>query len=1465
MISFISSLATLLLAGASRAVTVHNTYNVTVFYQDKLQFNMSDLFYTAASQNLVCSANDTNSTTIVTPTTVLGSVDLSSYHFADLPDVGEFVSNQTFYAIYDESTLLIQNITLDGVKFSNLTVATFGTPGVTQVCTDIHHNPRFGRIYVVCQSNFSNPKPWNWYVYELDDVTGATISTITQPQLDNTTVAHRLQIKYIEVLQPERGQPPVPIVIIYDQGLSSGITLSNRWIGVFTISRNSLAWNNYAWFSNQQDLTVNNLYDIFSYENHMIVSGKLQNSTILSLGYCNIYFDKYNMPQIECAKYTVQSQLNTTSGYWGLMNTGQLVEINTNDVNSSYIQICDLTDNFFSANFIDYPNCNGFPSFKLPEAQDAFIASVEGNIHQIVVKFTHPDSSYAGYSLHNFDMKYETTHIDETAAPIVIPLGKSLVFLGQSLINLYREVPPYAYIDASQLNFNTPQTVRITCTDSNNTATNDVALFVLGDMNNIITSTGVNLPDFDAYPGTDLYFQLDPHEVMGNNLEPTITLDPAVAANGRVSVYDLEDITINFVTESSSKRWEYLYFKRQYAIGKDTLGRILVFTCHLTDITDANCNQAAIYTAQTGNDILKPDVAEVFNYLFAWAVDPVAHTTKIYIFDGQHQISSFTINEMASDISVVELGDRAYIAAVFSQRGAIRNWFFKDGNPTSITEIESISRELSAREFFCPVNVSFQTSIIEGYATMEILSLCPQQDQRILRYQYPPYVKQNAQGHYYTVFNLMYTVPINLAYSNIQVCSVGTEHIIYATLSGKNTVYSVGMSDDRNVWNFGAGSIDEFNLGNLIDFSCTPESGMFTLVSALNNGTKIVSTWWGNNQYNAGHRLYRSVGGLDSYTSVKSYDWNGNVIHVLRKTDGTIDFKYTWIVGQVVEVSFFQSMPAGQVNVNYNFANSMKSTTFSRAVTARPTSTPTNATIDQTQVLGGYPTNVTIQIEKFTTFNGDVTEARITGTDLITLNSRVYRIGQFVPDEPELQSTYSHFETNGYTSVGVHTSPYNSSFFSIFFNINEYQGSYTPAHGVNDFHLAPFPNWDASTFLLAYSTAEPANNSLQLIVFNGSQAIATASSPASETHNYTDIKVLRLNSNAQGVEAFYVFGHNRQQGLLDIWVATYNTQTTILSLVPSPIPSDTDVGSWSFACINATESCLLTYASASNATLVMAYTFQRTYGVTGHFKKEVFSLNKHISEALGYAPLGGNFLIVDIECKTQNTTNIFCLFNTYGTRIVDLTYDLTNLPAGAVSFTYNKLQGFDGRYMDSTRDFLVYLGSSHPAHHPEQREWRYIFYKRGANGGNGNVFYTVHNDAPRPFTLTTCRHHNTHFQLTGSFPTVPVFFLALQNFSLNVMAGANYKQAQMLVEGVPGFTSPVQVAVSSFAGGYIPPTTNGSGSVWPYVVILGLLIGFSVGYAIYNSNKNKGEEAVEGSAANYQSLKNDAKTTTNEA
>ena len=153
-----------------------------------------------------------------------------------------------------------------------------------------------------------------------------------------------------------------------------------------------------------------------------------------------------------------------------------------------------------------------------------------------------------------------------------------------------------------------------------------------------------------------------------------------------------------------------------------------------------------------------------------------------------------------------------------------------------------------------------------------------------------------------------------------------------------------------------------------------------------------------------------------------------------------------------------------------------------------------------------------------------------------------------------------------------------------------------------------------------------------------------------------------------------------------------------------------------------------------------------------------------------------------------------------------------------------------------------------------QHETRYVFYRRQVHGGGQFAYWTVRNDQPRPFTLTTCNHNKTHFQMATFLETMPLTFQSVGPLGLNITDNSALDTILIEIEGAPGSIHQ-DFKVSDIIDGSTVP--EGSSSWWPYVLLIFVLVLCAVGFIVWKSIKDKKIEADD--PENYVSLKPEAR------
>jgi hypothetical protein len=1442
--SFITLIASLgLIAVASAKVTPKPAPSVTVYHKDLLQFNVSELF--SYGQNVSCTSLSGSIARYTTKLSEISYKDISEYHFSNEPGIVQFVSNSTVFAVFDNSSIYIQPVNLDHESFGAPIVKSFGRPGAEAVCTDVAFNKNTNRIFVACFAKQSvlTPNSTLW-VYEINGATGETVGSYNT-KLDDTTqhIVHRANIMLVPI---KRGANVELGAIVYDQGISSGLVNSNRWIWVLT-GADSDTLGDMGVINFDSTMKLTSIYDMFPLGDGLLVTGKDSSlpGAIIKMASCQILLS--GQASVTCISMLRVAPFNTSLGYAGIFNTGQYVEINADPNNKEYdlIHICNFQGNFGQSNFIDTKSCSSIPSFKIPD--DVSISLVEGNIHQIVVQYVHFDSSYAGYSLHNFDLQYEKFEIYDTYAFHKVPLGKSLIKVNRTALAIYRMVDDYFFINADELK-DGGNIIRVECSDSESTTpvANYISVTKLTSMTDGVFLNNDKIPDFSVYDGGRFMFQIDSDMVMGNDLSVSVSFDSKVANFTTAQVYDTELVNINWRATNTSVDFRDVHFSGRYAVTLDSRGWVSFHHCSFSEIAVIDCMEVASANYAGRNIVLKKDVNAVYGWLFAWATDSDVNITITMVFDGVHNTLNVAYRPgVASDCAMTESGDLAYQVCSYAETGLIRGYQYSQTNPQEFTVLTVINVGLSGRDYFCPIDVDFDPQVTN---ILEVLSVCPGKDQRILRYRYPP-ANNRRTGE--LEFLLISSIPLNFAYQNPQYCSMGTEFVVFSNINGKRgDLQSYNTVDDLNSWNFGT-LLDDLKLGEIRNFNCVPRAGVFTTVSVdSDDPTKVsLAVYWGNNQYQANHKVFNTRReGLDQYKFIDSYEFMGQVIHTLYEpVTHTYDYMVSFTKGAIVDVRFEKGAVSavdakGKVGMEINVRNTggfadtiLKSVEIVSSNTSVKVSTKKKLTASTTGV---------IELEEFLEVKGPVADAvlkrNVKGVSLI---GRLQRIAVYAPP-PIDHVVFNNIQTVAQISVAVKTSDTNSSTFTIFHGIAEYVGQYSPAHGVNAYHFAPLAS-DPNSILIAYSTAEASNNTLQFVVLKGADRIGLGQSAFGQVLNFSMIRVIQLASATN--DSFLVVGMNgHEHTIYHFLVAFANGRVTVTQL--STVDNVHDFG---IAAPTASNSVFVIYNVQGEFNHVMIESFDKKTGQPAGVTKQPIRLGNE-----GLAADFINYQIVSLFAKEHNETAFYVVFNTASPYIFEYVYDTATNFQNPGNFRYMKMPGHEGRYMDGNKQNIVMLTMGDlPS---GDAGARYIFYNRQVQANNGSTFpsWSFFSGPARPFSMTNCPRNNSHFQFAAPFDTAPILFFHVKPMKLNITDSSRLKDAIIEIDAAAHVQS-AEISVADIISGDDDEGDKSSLNWWPFVLVIGVLILLAVGFIIYKAQKDKAMESDD--PENYISLKPESK------
>ena len=390
-------------------------------------------------------------------------------------------------------------------------------------------------------------------------------------------------------------------------------------------------------------------------------------------------------------------------------------------------------------------------------------------------------------------------------------------------------------------------------------------------------------------------------------------------------------------------------------------------------------------------------------------------------------------------------------------------------------------------------------------------------------------------------------VPINLAYQNLQVCSMGTEFAVYSQLGGKSAdLTSYSTQNDRNRWFYGT-TFDELNLGQMRKFNCVPRAGIFTVVGLDKNQNTTLAVYWGNNQWQANHKVYNTLRtNLNQYKAINSYEFMGQVIHTLSRQDETYDFLLTFSNGPLLDINTEYGIGNASVPMSLRFTNGIGREQFIRTLfISRPYTTITKNIIKKiVYPFGKY------NLERYVDFEGPIVTGQLSNTSYgAILHGRVQEYDAYVPTR-DVQYTMDEMESYGNITVSSHVSFNKStgivnSILYIFHNHTKFVGTATPAHGVRAFHFAPFNSTDNNTILVAYASFEVNGSTLEFIALNKSTRIGIGRADLDPNTNFTKIRVAPI----AGINKFIVFGLNREDNELHSYKVAFENGRITCDLI----------------------------------------------------------------------------------------------------------------------------------------------------------------------------------------------------------------------------------------------------------------------------------------------------------------------------
>lgn len=1302
-------------------------------------------------------------------------------------EVIEYIDNSTFGIVLDNSHAVIQSVDLEGNRFTQNVDFSYFRFGANVRCDDLELYKPTGRVYVACWDiEPLSEEPGQLFLIELDMADTTNYRVINVNQTEDVRVQHRIRMGIWTLPQ---GATEDTYLILYDQGISSTDVFNNKWMHVFDRIRVGAAGYVGVVDIQQGFPNARALYDIFYFNNQLLLTTSIQGEVFLSMTSCDFFIRNMS---VYCNENTRKIS-NISFGYIGMTVNQNWVQF---DLNSNQFVTCDVSSNFSKPDWRSQ-NCEVFTD--IPRIDDCFVRIVEDNFDAKVIIWVHPNGEYAGISVHSRALGRSWKEVDTTA----VLINKYLYVAEPTKISIRRLEYDSVYVKASVLaNSENPITFQAKDDESSGIVNTALIFQMKQATDNVGFSDDHYLPEIDVYGGNTFYMPLNEDDLVGNNLTFVPSFADSVVNYTTSRVYNTFRVNVIYTFKKSGlPEFSEITFTPNFAVGKDLQNRIFFFKCGTTELDQIRCDEEISFSAKSNQQLQKYS-REMLSYVLVWTKDPIK--TTVYMWDtNSGELYSNEYAGQADDVHGLVYEGRGWIFVAYASKGEVQVSSWSPVNPSNFNVEAPLNVSNAQMPHFCPTDVFDTFNGTYGY--LEILSVCyniPQHDQRIFRY--------NIHD-----LSVIGSHPITLDLVNPQICAVKDAYIIASIEKG--LVYGKRLIYDESHFEF---YLDKFaDYTKLLGMNCVSQSDMLTIYFEDKFNKLGFFTLWGNTLTRANKRIHTTVTDMSTGTlSIQSFSINGDLLHTLYDTEGSMNY-------------YMSLSKAPKIRIDVAAISETANTTSGRMTLSLTNGGTGGSSVQATLNIRRMETGISFKtngntaefgdefaLEDYLSLKGHIFNATLRDTrttkspsNQVRLIQRAELMDKFVPSEVE-QVIYQHIEAHGDYTVALHMDKSFASFFTIFTNVSTHRGVIQPRDSVQAFDFSPL---SAGRALIAYSTAPVSGSKLRFLLVNGADKIGEASVNGSE---YSKIRLLPVDERDNVI----LFALNPATMVVDVYFCNVTAQAAQIYRIRSiEGVSDFDITN--------PGSFLNMYYVADEGTVLKYITWKKT-DITG---REVASGTLDVQDT-------HKFWFMTVDCIADGEKQSTCIINTLGTIIFEVILENgQDIPEKV--YTLNKFGNFDGKYIYLDSHFIAMRAVTATA----PRQYAFLIWKRAHQGGDGLLYYGINIDgAARPgtdiysgFTPYTLLNapNGDHVLIAGTHNEFePLQFYKVDKFRVksNVSSG-DLAAIYLDVEGYSGVQAEVG-ALSQFS------TEEKKNLKWwvPTLIVFVLLVGAAVTYFVcVNNNK----------------------------
>ena len=890
----LSFLCTLVALVGAKVAQIKPFSAATLTDIDVLQYDLMDYFDTSQAVGVQFSSSLGR---LIDLNTTLGILDYSADGFSRVDSL-QFLSNLSIALLFDQATLLIVQVEVDGITFVSNQSMLLNVTGQAD-CRSMGYDGLSKRLHVVCIS------PANQLPQNISLIT--VIATGTALRANTTTLdidADKLSLRRARTAASSRVSQGMMqyIAMVYNDGYAAEVPIEdcNR-AALFVRSTNGKMS-----FSGYLDLNstlqpADRVLSVFPYSNSpvkfMVAYSRAQDGLSAYLD-CLLTSDN----QLQCDQTPRETSISR--GWIGLINSGQFVMY---DSEKNLVRVCGFDKDKGTHDPDDCLYYSDLP----PLASEVDVHEIVGSSEQLLLQlYSRTDSSYLGALRYVGDLA--ASWLANQTGTFYHVISKQFYQIRSTGIEASRVINQSLLVSArNDLEYRVNY-LELNVTEADSPGPDFQVEIAITKLTSIFDDLYFNQTGFESLQAfiqqPDFNVPLPKEKFRGIDLGFKFAAGDGISA---VNYSSSSSADVQFRhAKGTDDLVDVIFSNENEAVTIDRSGILSFDKCQVVQASASSsiiCSQQAyLYLNILFN--LKHSLFKELGCSITWGEafdDDEKQSTLVFLFQDSLGSSTYAISEVVYDMTTFSLASTIYF--VTAQISSVEIYAVDIFARDAFTHFSTISKGSLGIGDFCPSTVS-AVKAQDGSIFIDIFSSCLFADQRVLRVRMP-----NGE--------LFSSIPINMNRGPAITCSFENEILVV----GSQKDFYLYQLDPKNSMSFYSLDVAAFNFQDIQAMTCLTEVNS-AVVYAFdpNTANTILVVVQGNSKFQASSRIFTSVYQTNqSYSGYsQSYAINdGDIVHWFRNFAKENSFIITWQQHRSLFLNFLPNKRNLNTSVQMNFFN----------------------------------------------------------------------------------------------------------------------------------------------------------------------------------------------------------------------------------------------------------------------------------------------------------------------------------------------------------------------------------------------------------------------------------------------------------------------------------------------------------------------------------------------------------------